>query len=223
MTMRRYAHLAEGTGSASPASRELRSTSLQRPAQDAVSAFQELNNPVGGLPGPMSAVSDLKLAFHDVKYGAHAHDRMEERTHFHKSYANQIQMAVDMLRLEGDHYHLPLRHQNGTIAGYAQFKRVPNRAHPVLATILGPQMKPGGQDVEAMMKFSSAMLSGYVPENTLDTKPVEALSRDRSRHALLGAPSPEYAVQQALGSLNAAPLDPGPEDPNGPMSASDSP
>lgn len=223
MTMRRYAYLAEGTGSASLASREARSTSLQRPAQDAVSAFQELGNPVGGLPGPMSAISDLKLAFHDVKYGAHAHDRMEERTPFHKSYVNQIQMAVDMLKLEGDQYHLPLRHQNGTVAGYAQFKRVPNRPHPVLATILGPTMRPGGQNVEAMMKFSSAALNGYVPEPTLDTKPVEALSRDRRRHTLTGATGPEYAIRQALGSLETKALDPGPEDPNGPMSASDSP
>jgi hypothetical protein len=40
---------------------------------------------------------------------AFRHDRMEERTPFHKSYVNRLQLAVDTLNLKGNQYHLPLR------------------------------------------------------------------------------------------------------------------
>jgi hypothetical protein len=40
------------------------------------------------------------------------------------------------------------------VIGYAQFKGVPNRRAPVLATILGPEMTPGGANIEDMLKLS---------------------------------------------------------------------
>lgn len=85
------------------------------------------------------------------KTSAHAHDRIEERTEFHRSHVDLIQRAVDTLSLGPGTYHLPLRHQDGRVAGYAQFKSVPNRKSPVLATILGPQMRPGGENIERMI------------------------------------------------------------------------
>jgi hypothetical protein len=88
-----------------------------------------------------------------MKLAWHAHDRMMERTPFHPSYVDQLQRAVDTLGLEGDEYYLPLRNKDGSIAGFAQFKRVPNRKWPVLATVLGPRMRPSGENIEMMLKL----------------------------------------------------------------------
>ena len=203
-----YRQYGDGSGTAYPASRERRTNNPEIPAQDARSAFQELGNPAGGLPEPSTVMYDLKLAFHVVKRGAHAHDRMEERTPFHKTYVNQVQLAVDTLGLKGNQYHLPLRNKDGTVAGYAQFKRVSNRAHPVLATVLGPKMRPSGDNVESLLKFSAEALRSFVPEYGLDTKPEEAASRDERRHRDPHAPPQLYTIHQAVGSLDAKPIDP---------------
>lgn len=80
---------------------------------------------------------------------------MEERTPFHRSHADHLQLAVDTLKLTGEAYHLPLRGQDGEVVGYAQFKRVPDRKTPVLATVLGPKMKPRGENVELKLKWKS--------------------------------------------------------------------
>lgn len=88
------------------------------------------------------------------KLGAHAHERMKERTAFHPSHVDMIQRAVDTLELPKERYHLPLRHQDGSIAGYAQFKGVENRKTPVLATILGPAMTPSGPNIEGLIKLN---------------------------------------------------------------------
>lgn len=88
------------------------------------------------------------------KMAAHAHERMQERTELHPSYVDLVQRAVDTLALPKGSYHLPLRHRDGSVIGYAQFKGVPNRKAPVLATVLGPKMRPGGQDIEAMIKLN---------------------------------------------------------------------
>jgi hypothetical protein len=108
------------------------------------SAFRELDRRVAESLGR----SDLG------KSAAHAHDRMQERTDLHPSYVDLVQRAVDTLSLPKGSYHLPLRNQDGSVHGYAQFKGVPNRKAPVLATILGPKMRPGGQDIEAMIKLN---------------------------------------------------------------------
>jgi hypothetical protein len=67
---------------------------------------------------------------------------------------NQLQLAVDTLKLTGEAYHLPLRDQSGKVVGFAQFKRVPDRKTPVLATVLGPKMKPRGVDVEPKLVWA---------------------------------------------------------------------
>lgn len=86
-----------------------------------------------------------------MKFAAHAHDRIEERTPFHRSYVNHLQLAVDSLGLTGAHYHVPLRNNKGAVVGFAQFRRVPNRANPVLTTVLGPNMSPKGQSIEQLL------------------------------------------------------------------------
>jgi hypothetical protein len=87
-----------------------------------------------------------------VKGAAHAHDRIEERTPFARDNVRPLQQVVDSLGLEGGVWHLPLRGRDGQVLGYAQFKTVPNRKGPVLATILGPTMRPGGQSLEQYTK-----------------------------------------------------------------------
>lgn len=149
-------YAADGSGSAYPASRAPVTDLPTKMEQDAGSAFQELGNPVGGLPLPQ----DLEFrapyyTLHGVKNAAHAHDRMEERTPFHRSYATQLQLVADSLALGEGRYHIPLRNRDGSIAGYAQFKSVPNRATPVLATVLGPEMRPSGENIEGRLKWGS--------------------------------------------------------------------
>lgn len=99
--------------------------------------------------------SDAQMDERFGKTSAHAHDRMVERTEFHPSHVDLIQRAVDTLSLGEGSYHLPLRGQDGGVLGYAQFKSVPNRKSPVLATILGPEMRPGGHNIEQMIGLKS--------------------------------------------------------------------
>lgn len=120
------------------------------------------------------------------KIGAHPHDRMSERTEFHPSHVDMIQRAVDTLGLPKGSYHLPLRKQDGSVAGYAQFKGVPNRKAPVLATILGPAMRPGGRDIEAMLK-----LGRFVERDEMKA-PVGPLARPGRQE------TPSYAIDRAF-------------------------
>lgn len=116
------------------------------------------------------------------KLAAHAHDRIEERTSFHRSHVDLIQRAVDTLGLEHGTYHLPLRHQDGRVLGYAQFKSVPNRKYPVLATVLGPEMSPGGVNIEDRIKLgrfveNQAAESPPMTEATRKQPPTDYLTR----------------------------------------------
>lgn len=85
------------------------------------------------------------------KLAAHAHDRMVERAGMPRGHVDRLQRLVDSLALDPGTYHLPIRHE-GRLVGYAQFKAVPNRAGPVLATVLGPEMHPGGYDLEPVLQ-----------------------------------------------------------------------
>lgn len=90
-----------------------------------------------------------------TKLGAHAHDRMVERAGLPPEHVDRIQRLVDALALDPGSYHLPIRHE-GTLVGYAQFKSVPNRRAPVLATVLGPEMRPGGYNLEHVLASRGA-------------------------------------------------------------------
>lgn len=87
-----------------------------------------------------------------VKHAAHPHDRIEERTQFHRESVELIQNAVDLMGLKPGSYHLPLRDKAGNVAGYAVFKGVPRRRNPVLATFYAKDMRPPGQDIEALLR-----------------------------------------------------------------------
>lgn len=87
-----------------------------------------------------------------VKRAAHPHDRIEERTMFHREAVNQIQQAVDLMGLRPGSYHLPLRDKAGNVAGYAVFKGVKNRRSPVLSTVYAKDMRPPGTDIEFMLR-----------------------------------------------------------------------
>lgn len=151
--------LLESVGDGAPG---LRGQADNRPEQGALEsneAFQALVARLGGEPGPMDgwnppAAEKASEPFHGVKTAWHAHDRMEERTPFHRSHVDHLQRSIDTLQLSPGVYHLPLRNKDGSIAGFAQFKPVPNRKYPVLATILGPEMTPGGVNLDLMLKFA---------------------------------------------------------------------
>lgn len=89
-----------------------------------------------------------------TKHAAHPHDRIRERTPFHEGHIELVQRAVDTLALGEGTYHLPLRLGDGAVAGYAQFRSVPNRRYPVLTTVLGPTMTPSGANIEEMIHRS---------------------------------------------------------------------
>jgi len=102
---------------------------------------------------------------YSVKDAAHPHDRIEERTNLHRNNIEPIQKAVDYLGLEPGSYHVPLRGKNGDILGYAQFKSVKNRKGPVLATVLGPNMTPGGDNLET--RFFNKIANLRIPDEAL--------------------------------------------------------
>jgi hypothetical protein len=87
-----------------------------------------------------------------VKRAAHPHERIEQRTSFHRDAVDQIQQAVDLMGLRPGSYHLPLRDRAGNVAGYAVFKGVKNRRSPVLSTVYAKDMRPPGTDIETMIR-----------------------------------------------------------------------
>jgi hypothetical protein len=214
----RLTRLIEGAGPANPFRKALTPSRPEEGALDANEGFHGLENPSGGLPGPTMdgppyTVKDgaLKL-FHAVKQAFHAHQRMAERTPFKKGYVDELQKAVDMLPLEGPQYHVPLRTKDGVVAGWAQFKRVPNRTRPVLATVLGPNMVPNGPNIEAMLKSSSAPgtndaanESGLFDTDHIDPRPPESTAWNRRHQHLFSREIPNYALNRAFDGVSTQP------------------
>lgn len=219
--------LTEGAGPANPFRKSLTPSRPEEGELDVMTSFHDIEAPAGGLPGPMMdgppyTVKDgsYKLAtrllskhFHAVKLSAHAHDRMEERTPFHRSYVNQLQLAADMLPLNGEAYHLPLRAKDGTVAGYAQFKRVPNRNKPVLATVLAPHMTPGGENIESMLKHGSApntndaaYEAGQFDTDHIDPRPPESSAWNRKAQHGFAPEDGAYALRKAFDGVDTKPL-----------------
>jgi hypothetical protein len=200
----------EGAGVANPHRRALVPSRPEEGALDAATIVDAVENPVGGLPipmpegGPYVVKNGAARLFHAVKRAWHAHDRMEERTPFHRSHVDYVQHAVDTLNLPGDAYHLPLRAKDGGVAGYAQFKRVPNRKGPVLATVLAPYMKPSGQNIESMLKQGSepetnadVSTSNKFTTDHIDPRPPESRAWNRV-HRHPNQETAAYALRQAF-------------------------
>lgn len=205
--LRHLIPLVEGTGTAYPASRSNGASRKEQVPLEVGSAlaandfFSTYDNPVDS--GPPYA----------VKGAAHAHDRMEERTPFARDNVRPLQQAVDTLGLPPGSYHVPLRGRDGSVLGYAQFKGVPDRASPVLATILGPQMRPGGVNLETLVKSGaletnvSPLAEGLFDTDQRDPRPPEARTRN-PLHALSGREeTSEYAMRRAFNHLNESTFD----------------
>lgn len=89
------------------------------------------------------------------KLADHPHDRMVERAGLPAEHVERLQRVADSLTLDPGSYHLPIR-LKGTLHGYAQFRSVPNRRGPVLTTVLGPNMRPTGYNIEDLLAARSA-------------------------------------------------------------------
>lgn len=119
-----------------------------------------------------------------AKFAAHAHDRMRERTPLSPRLVNVLQRNADQLNLQGQTFHIPLRVDGGRLVGYAQFRPVPDRPKPVLVTVLGPQMRPRGADIEHMLKSGQMLTPPSPPKRPLlesrpgsSETPLHAMSR----------------------------------------------
>ena len=147
--IRHQVPVSEGTGTAYPASR-FNGASRDEEVPLQVGSSFDSNDFFSSYDRPMDSGPPYA-----VKGASHAEDRIEERTPLSRSRIRPLQAAVDKMGLSPGSYHLPLRDKDGEIVGYAQFKAVPNRDRPVLATVLHKYMSPGGQNIEKMMKTSS--------------------------------------------------------------------
>lgn len=214
----RLTRLIEGAGPANPFRKALTPSRPEEGELDAMTSFHDIEAPAGGLPGPTMAgppytVKDgAARLFHAVKQARHAHDRMEERTPFHRSYVDQLQLAVDMLPLKGSAYHLPLRAKGGGVAGWAQFKRVPGRKRPVLATVLAPSMRPSGQNIEEMLKQGStpstndrASEVGLFDTDHIDPRPPESSAWSRRHQHGFAPETGDYALRKAFDGVDTKP------------------
>ena len=141
--------VSEGTGDAYPASR-FNGASRDEEVPLGVGSSFDANDFFSTFDRPMDSGPPYA-----VKGASHAEDRIEERTPLPRATIRPLQAAVDKMGLSPGSYHLPLRDKGGEIVGYAQFKAVPNRDRPVLATVLGRYMSPRGENIERMMKTSS--------------------------------------------------------------------
>lgn len=182
--------ITEATGDLSTHLRSGQATLKEQPALDVGAGFDG-NESAGHqhadvqTGGPYNTKWSALAFIYGVKMAFHAHDRMEERTPFHRSHVDVLQRAVDSMGLDPGSYHLPLRGKDGGVLGYAQFKGVPNRKTPVLATVLGPKMKPGGSNIEEMLKLSATpplefLRTEAIPAVRPTKNPFNALGGDTS-------------------------------------------
>lgn len=92
------------------------------------------------------------------KLARHATDRLKERTKLPEGVISQLDREATRLSPElglrhPGHFYLPIKDKHGAHAGFAAFKVVNEGTKPklVLATILGPEMKPKGVSLSHLM------------------------------------------------------------------------
>lgn len=192
----------QGTGTMYPSTR---SGGASRPEQVALETNTTFDQNDAWRTADLPADSGPPYA---VKGAAHAHDRIEERTSLSKDNIHPLQSAVDFLGLAPGAYHLPLRGKDGTILGYAQFKGVPNRKGPVLATVLGPHMTPGGTDLESWVKRASAPATnipsrskGLFDTDIREPLPPESLAWHGTHAVATNKETAPYALRRAFDGL----------------------
>jgi superfamily II DNA or RNA helicase len=100
-------------------------------------------------------------ASYGYKEARHAVDRLQERTQLGTDVIPQLDAEADRLtdHVAPGHYYLPLKNEAGVHVGYAAFKTVEDYPKPrlVLATILGPDMKPKGTSLSDRMQHPNVM------------------------------------------------------------------
>ena len=131
---------------------------LQREGKIDADTVREFDHASKGKKLPDHKQAEYRLipkGVYTVKRAGHAHDRLAERTDFHRSAIASIQKSVDAMKLPQGSYHLPLRDKDGNVAGYAVFKGVLDRPGPVLSTVYGKHMLPPGKNIEETVKESS--------------------------------------------------------------------
>jgi hypothetical protein len=173
--LRKLVPVIEGTGTMYPASRSNGASRDEQVALETGSSF-DANDFFSTYDRPMDSGPPYA-----VKGASHAEDRMEERTDLSRDNVRPIQRAVDKLNLSPGSYHLPLRGKDGSVLGYAQFKAVPNRKGPVLATVLSRHMRPGGENIETLVKHGSQPQTNVTPRaeglfstDQIDPRPPES-------------------------------------------------
>lgn len=95
------------------------------------------------------------------KQALHSHDRGHERLKLDRASVDMIQRAVDDMwyrnghkKLVADHYHTRITDQHNNLMGYAALKRINKegrRPRLILASILGKEMHPRGQDISYLV------------------------------------------------------------------------
>lgn len=137
----------QSTGSAYPYRRTNAASRPEQATYDINSGFDGADNPAGGLPGPMDAGGPYA-----VKGAAHADDRLKERTKFPPQTLHDLRKDLRRLELPAKAYYKPLRDDSGVVVAYAQIRRVPNRKHPVITTVLSNHMAPSGYNMDLLDK-----------------------------------------------------------------------
>lgn len=90
------------------------------------------------------------------KLALHALDRLRERTRLPDEAVKHLQAYTRDADVPEGFYYLPIQNEDGTHAGYAAFKTVETNSNPnklVLATILGPHMRPKGTPLPGPLAY----------------------------------------------------------------------
>lgn len=91
-----------------------------------------------------------------IKLALHALDRLRERTRLPDDAIKHLQAQAHGAAVPAGFYYLPIQNDDGTHAGYAAFKTVETNSNPnklVLATILGPHMRPKGAPLPGPLAY----------------------------------------------------------------------
>lgn len=92
---------------------------------------------------------------------------MRTRTPLSPRLVNVLQRSADQMDLKGQTFHVALHVDDGRLVGYAQFRPVPDRAKPVLVTVLSPHMRPSGADLTHMLKAGNLLTPSELETRSL--------------------------------------------------------
>ena len=103
----------------------------------------------------------FKLGLPQVKLGAHAEDRLTERTNLDPSIIKSLRKDIQKAPIPYGSHHVEL--EDGSFAVLKDVSRKGKKRH-VVATVLGPDMKPPGVNIARSMKQSTGNKDVYLGE-----------------------------------------------------------